>query len=100
MDTDTAAGTDASTDVEIIDKNERKLKSKKVKGEVLDLQNGAAFLSGVKIRGGTGLFFALKNPSPGINDAWSGQDQCVRGNLAKTVLLADEFSDSWTITMR
>ena len=71
-----------------------------MKGEVLDLQNGAAFLSGVKIRGGTGLFFALKNPSPGINDAWSGQDQCVRGNLAKTVLLADEFSDSWTITMR
>ena len=37
--------------------NERKLKSRKVKGEVLDLQNGAAFLSGVKIRGGTGLFF-------------------------------------------
>ena len=100
MDTDTAADTDASTDAEFIDKNERKLKSKKVKGEVLDLQNGAAFLSGVKIRGGTGLFFALKNPSPGINDAWSGQDQCVRGNLAKTVLLADEFSDSWTITMR
>lgn len=41
-------------------KNERKWKSKKVKGEVLDLQNGAAFLSGVKIRGGTGLFFFLR----------------------------------------
>ena len=52
--------------------NARKLKSKKVKGEVLDLQNGAAFLSGVKIRGGTGLFFSLKNPSPGTNDSWSG----------------------------
>ena len=85
MDTDTAAVTDASTDAEFIDKNERKLKSKKVKGEVLDLQNGAAFLSGVKIRGGTGLFFSLKNPSPG-NNSWSEQGQCVRGNLAKTVL--------------
>ena len=85
MDTDTAADTDASTDAEFIDKNERKLKSKKVKGEVLDLQNGAAFLSGVKIRGGTGLFFSLKNPSPG-NNSWSEQGQCVRGNLAKTVL--------------
>ena len=41
-------------------KNDRKMKSKKVKGEVLDLQNGAAFLSGVKIRGGTGLFFFLR----------------------------------------
>lgn len=40
--------------------NERKLKSRKVKGEVLDLQNGAAFLSGVKIRGGTGLLFLLR----------------------------------------
>ena len=44
------------------------MKSKKVKGEVLDLQNGAAFLSGVKIRGGTGLFFILKKLSPGINE--------------------------------
>ena len=85
IDTDIAADTDASTDAEFIDKNERKLKSKKVKGEVLDLQNGAAFLSGVKIRGGTGLFFSLKNPSPG-NNSWSEQGQCVRGNLAKTVL--------------
>ena len=29
------------------------LDERKVKGEVLDLQNGAVFLSGVKIRGGT-----------------------------------------------
>ena len=61
--------TDIKVDAEMSDrtyKNERKLKSKKVKGEVLDLQNGAAFLSGVKIRGGTGLFFFLRNPSPGI----------------------------------
>ena len=86
IDTDIAADTDASTDAEIIDKNERKLKSKKVKGEVLDLQNGAAFLSGVKIRGGTGFFFSLKNPSPGNNDSWGEQGQCVRGNLAKTVI--------------
>ena len=53
-----------------------------MKGEVLDLQNGAAFLSGVKIRGGTGLFFSLKNSSPGISDSWCEQSQSVRGNLA------------------
>ena len=56
------------------------MKSKKVKGEVLDLQNGAAFLSGVKIRGGTGLFFFLRNPSPGINE----NDSC---DMKRTELL-------------
>ena len=82
MDTDI----DMDTGAEKIDKtykNDRKMKSKKVKGEVLDLQNGAAFLSGVKIRGGTGLFFFLRNHSPGINAndscemnqvTWSAQD--------------------------
>ena len=61
MDVDADTDLDGDTGAEITDiiKIKIKQKSKKVKGEVLDLQNGAAFLSGVKIRGGTGLSFSL-----------------------------------------
>ena len=58
MDVDADTDLDGDTGAEITDII-KKQKSKKVKGEVLDLQNGAAFLSGVKIRGGTGLSFSL-----------------------------------------
>ena len=80
---------EVDTGAEMIDKtykNEIKLKSRKVKGEVLDLQNGAAFLSGVKIRGGTGSFFFLRIRQGSAKMILSHETHRIRGNLVKIVL--------------